>query len=244
MDPSAGSNPGLQAVLDSLVEAGRLAFEQNLRSVVLFGSAAEDRLRSTSDVNLMVVLHRFDAKQADAFRESLRLARAAVRASVMFVLASELPAAAEAFAVKFSDMARRHRLLFGEDLLASLTPSRQARLQRLRQVILNTTLRLREKYANLQEEQLPLVIADTASALRSAAGALMDLEGRAAHSSREALELFTQGLARPDLVGAVGRISTARETRSLPPGEARATVLQILELLGAMSHRAAQLVER
>ncbi len=56
-------------MLDAVVDAARRAFGDDLRSIVLFGSAAEGRLRATSDVNLMLVLRRFLADM-----ESLRLA--------------------------------------------------------------------------------------------------------------------------------------------------------------------------
>ena len=52
-------------------------------------------------------------------------------------------AAAEAFAVKFGDIGRRHRMLHGVDPFEALTASRAATIARLRQVLLNQLLRLR-----------------------------------------------------------------------------------------------------
>jgi hypothetical protein len=48
----------------AFVEAPRDAFGDRLISVVLFGSAAEGRLRPTSDVNVIVVLQAFDHDRA------------------------------------------------------------------------------------------------------------------------------------------------------------------------------------
>ncbi len=43
-------------VLAEFVEQALTALGETLRAIVLFGSAAENRLRATSDVNVVVVL--------------------------------------------------------------------------------------------------------------------------------------------------------------------------------------------
>jgi predicted nucleotidyltransferase len=65
-------------VLESFVEAARSCLGSDLRSIVLYGSAAEGRLRQTSDVNAIVILAAFDAAKVDQLREPLRTAHAAV----------------------------------------------------------------------------------------------------------------------------------------------------------------------
>src|SRR6185436_3140946 len=166
------------------------AFESDLVSVVLFGSAAEGKLRATSDVNILLVLRRFEQPRADRMREPLRLAHAAVQLNAMFVLEGELAAANEAFAVKFADIQARHRVLFGSDPFAGLGTPRDALIRRLRQVLLNQQLRLRERYVmlSLREEQLARVIADAAPPLRASAASLLQLEGRPAAAPKAALE--------------------------------------------------------
>src|SRR5205814_1302423 len=97
--------PGnVSRALEAFVEAAKSAFGPDLGAVVLYGSAAEGRLRSTSDVNVICALERFDGAKAAALREAMRLAHAAVRLEAMFLLKSEIPAAAEAFADKFADI--------------------------------------------------------------------------------------------------------------------------------------------
>ena len=111
----AGSLPAPVAEgLDRFVKAAEEALGPALKAAVLFGSAAEGRLRATSDVNLLLVLSEWD-ERADALREPLRSAQAAIRLSPMFVLERELPAAALAFPVKFADIQRRRRVLVGAD---------------------------------------------------------------------------------------------------------------------------------
>src|SRR5262249_23016997 len=180
----------VREVLGDFVEAARGAFGSDLRAVVLYGSAAEGRLRATSDVNVILVLGAFDRARAEALREPMRPAQAAVRLAAMFLLESEIPAAAEAFSVKFADILRRRRLLFGDDPFTRLAISRAAEITRLKQVLLNLILRLRAAYVlrSLREEQVAVLVAEAAGPLRACAATLIELEGRPAGSSREALQ--------------------------------------------------------
>src|SRR5258706_11975354 len=98
----------VRQVLDGIVDAARRAFGDDLRSIVLYGSAAEGRLRATSDINVMFVLSRFDETKANHFREPFRYACAAAEVSAMFVMEKEIGVAAREFAQKFADMQRRH----------------------------------------------------------------------------------------------------------------------------------------
>lgn len=230
-------------LLTRLTDSAKTSFGQDLTSVVLFGSAAEGRLRPTSDLNLLIVLKTFEKGCIDSFREPLRLAQVAARATAMFILEEELPAAAEAFAVKFDDIARRHRILYGENVIAKLSTPREARKQRLRQVLMNLTLRLRERYAtnSLREEQLAIVIAEAAGPLRATASTLYELEGNTAGSPKEALEKVAASLQGADWTQALKSISQARQDRSLPPGAAPAVLFDLIRLSQAMRARAERL---
>ena len=136
------------SVLDSVVASLREAFEDDLVSVVLFGSAAEGTASAAFRyLNVLVVLGRFDRDRVDRVREVVRSAQASVKLNAMFLVEDELPRAAEAFAVKFADLLRRRRVVFGTDVLAGLTVPREAQIRRLRQVLLNLKLRLRWFYA-------------------------------------------------------------------------------------------------
>jgi predicted nucleotidyltransferase len=85
----------VRQTLDEVVAGARKTFGDALRSIVLYGSAAEGRLRATSDVNLLFVLSRFDAERANAFRDLYRFAHSAVHLNAMRVLEKELPGRSE-----------------------------------------------------------------------------------------------------------------------------------------------------
>ncbi|PKB20812.1 nucleotidyltransferase domain-containing protein [Janthinobacterium sp. 64] len=233
----------IQRHLDVFVAAAQSAFGDDLAAAVLFGSAADGQVRATSDVNLLLLLKRFTPQAADALRGPLRLAHAAIDLQVMFLLDSELTQAADAFAVKFADIIARHRVLHGVDPFASLHTSRDAVLRRLRQVLLNQQVRMRERYMllSLNEEQLAGAIADAAGPLRAAAASLAQLEGKPALPGKQALEAFVDQLGEPALHSALQAMSTARETARLAPGQALPAFTSLMSITERLREHAEQM---
>jgi predicted nucleotidyltransferase len=232
-----------------LIAAAREALGDTLESVVLYGSAAEGRLRPASDVNVIFVLSRFDAAgtdgagHTDALGDAVRAAQAAIRLAPMFLLRDEIPHATAAFAVKFADIVRRHRVLYGTDPFAKLVIPRDRLIARLTQVLMNLRIRLRAAYVrhNRFEDQLVGVISDAAGGLRSAAATLLELEGQPRLAPREALLRVVESFGEPRLTDAVAQISVAREQGVLPPGKPREVVLALDDLAGRMHDRATTL---
>lgn len=235
--------PAVARVLEDFVATAREALDGDLRAIVLFGSGAEGRLRSTSDVNLIVVLSNFDRQRVDRLRDPYQAGRAIVRLECMFLLESEIPAAAEAFAGKLADVRRRRRVLFGADPFAGLAIPRSAALRQLRQLLLNLVLRLRAAYVerSLRDEQLAVVVAEAAGPLRSCAATLLELEGAPAPSAREALERVIDSLSAPGWERLSSELSEARERRELPPGEGGRVLFQLIDLAQRIRERAGEL---
>lgn len=236
----AVSQDTLDQVLAEFVQEARQAFTDDLLAVVLFGSAAEQRQRAGSDVNLIVFLEKLDARSLDAFRATVRVCHTSVRASVMFLLRTELAEAATLFAVKFNDIKNRHRLLWGNDPFPALEIDQVALRRLTREVLLNLGIRLRERYAllSLRQEQLLPVIAAAAAPLRSAALALLALQGGAGRDSpREALLKIAGETGRGDFLAAVHTLSQAREQETLPDGQAGTTLLTLSSLASYLLQR-------
>jgi len=223
-------------ILKEFIDAAQATFAADLKSIILFGSAAEGRLRATSDVNVILLLAQFDPQSAEAMREPLRVAQAAIRLSPMFLIEAELPSAITAFAEKFSDILRRRRILFGTDPFTGVTIPRGVVISRLDQVMLNLVLRLREAYVmrGLREEQLALAVAEAAGPLRSTAATILDLQGKPISSSKLALENFVQTSGNSSWSEVLKRISEAREKRLLPQGIAGPTLLQLIEIAASI----------
>jgi predicted nucleotidyltransferase len=233
-------------VLRDFVDDAKAAFAGDLRSIVLYGSAAEGRLRPTSDVNALVIVRHFDYAAAEKLREPLRVAQAAIRLNPMFVLENELPDSITSFAEKFADILRRRHILFGADPFVGVTISRDIVIARLDQVLLNLILRLRESYVlrGLREEQLALTVAEAAGPIRSCAATLLELQGNGMKSGREALATFVTRAAKSEWHETLSRLSEAREQLLLPPGVAETTLRQLIDIATALRAHVTALPDR
>lgn len=239
MDQEMHVPPEIYQGINLFLEEVKQSFGDDLVAAVLFGSAAEGRLRITSDVNLLLVLRRFDREQADKIRETFRDAHASMRLDVMFLLSSEIEPAMDAFAVKFADILSRRRILFGSDPFAHLVIQPESIRLRTRQVLLNLILRLRERYTliSLREEQLARIIADMSGPIRACAASILFLEGTPAGSPREALAAIVSLSADPQWSEALRLIDVARREGALPPGTAGTLIFSLLGLAESLYRR-------
>lgn len=227
--------------LRQFIDSAQESFGDQLVSAVLFGSAAEGRLRPTSDVNLIVVLREFVPAQFEALGPALQLGRAAIRLEVMFLLTREIAAAMECFAEKFSDVLRRHEVLYGPDPFLGLCVPRNAEIVRLRQALLNLTLRLRAIYAETtgRPEQVARAVADAAGPLRASAASLLEIRTGSAVPPREALEQIVEQAQQSKWTRALGEIPLIRQERSpsYSPSEILVAIIEIAEYLRNAAER-------
>ncbi len=229
--------------LTSFVDTAVNAFGSDLKSIVLYGSGAEGRLGPASDVNVVLVLTSFDVAKAASLRNAFAAAHAAIQLTAMFLLEAEIGAAMESFGQKFSDIARRHRVIYGEDPFASVSVPRAAVILRLKQVLLNLTLRMREAYVEQGStpERISELIADWAGPLRSCAATLLEVEGQPAAAPKEALINFAAGLEGPGWDEVMNHISEARHRRMLTAGAGDVTLIRMIELAARLRARAASI---
>ena len=242
-----GLAENVELVLNGFLQSARQAFGPDLLSVVLYGSAAEARMRAASDVNVILVLSRFNGAAATKIREPLNLAATAVRLRVMFLLQDEVAPASEAFAQKFTDILHRRKIIYGPDPFEGLTISRFAHIYRLKQVLLNLTLRLREGYISHggndrgNDAGLAALIAESSGPLRTSAASLLELEGAPSQPPKESFQSLLAALDPPLSPGLAASVSEARELRPLPEGTAAASLLELIELAARMRARAGML---
>jgi predicted nucleotidyltransferase len=166
------------------------SFGDSLKSLLLFGSAAEGRLRATSDVNIVMVFSRLELDRVKAWRSQVELLVAAIDLQPLILLEDEIAAAAEAFAVKYFDILHRRRVLHGTDPFATLTISDEALQRRVSQVLLNLALRLRHTMFLGNDAGRTHALVDAIGPLRASAVALQELTRQPRSEPREALLWF------------------------------------------------------
>jgi predicted nucleotidyltransferase len=236
-----GLPSNVASVLSAFLTATRDALADDLVSAVVFGSAAEGQLGPASDVNLLLVLGAFAPDRVAQMRDAYLTAEAAIKLRAMFVLEDELSTAAEFFAQKFADILRRHKTVYGKDVLTSLKVARPAEIFRLRQILLNLVLRLREACVarGHRPEQVARILADTFGPLRAACATLLELEGTPNTDSSAALATVAASFGAQS--SNVAALMVAAHEGKFLGAEAPDALFQVLALVVHVSQRAARL---
>lgn len=166
--------------LDRLVEDLRVAYGDNLTSVVLYGSVATEEHRGQpSDYNLLIVLNRISS-------EDLRLSNNAMRDWLkvgqplpIYFTVEELQRAADVFPIEFLQMEKARQILFGHDLFEFVEIS-PANLRHQTEYELRTKLlQLRRLYipAANSVEKLSALMSDSLSSFAALFRAVLILHG-------------------------------------------------------------------
>lgn len=137
--------------LGELVEKLTAAGGDNLKSAVLYGSAARGEFHPKhSDLNVLCVLERLDASVLEKLGPAAAWwARRGHPAPLLFTRES-LGRAADVFAIELLDIQAGHRVLFGEDVFTTMeVPMDLHRLQVERELRINL-IRLRQHFLTEQ----------------------------------------------------------------------------------------------
>ncbi|HXJ39454.1 MAG TPA: hypothetical protein VNH18_09240 [Bryobacteraceae bacterium] len=107
--------------LNQLVEKLRTAFGVELVSVILHGSAvAGDHHKGYSDYNVLCVLREITPRQLGASEPVLRWWREKGNPSPLLLTSREVKTSTDSFPIEFHDICERHRVLWGEDVVAGM----------------------------------------------------------------------------------------------------------------------------
>ncbi|MGA2965623.1 MAG: hypothetical protein ABSD64_05375 [Terriglobales bacterium] len=120
-----------EKLINEFVERMRAAAGTNLRSAVLYGSAAAgDHIHDYSDVNLLCVLGETSFAAIAALAPAIAWWAKQKHRAPLLLTAEEMRRSADVFSIEFLDMRRHYRLLWGEDVLQTLEiPMRWHRAQ-------------------------------------------------------------------------------------------------------------------
>jgi predicted nucleotidyltransferase len=133
--------------LHQLVEKLKAAAGANLKSIVLYGSAARGEFQAQhSDLNILCVLDKIDAPELAKLRDPAAWWEQKGHPAPLVFTLDELRNSADVFAIELMDIRAAHRVLLGEDVFANLdVPTHLHALQVERELRTNLT-RLRQGY--------------------------------------------------------------------------------------------------
>jgi hypothetical protein len=166
----------IQDGLDRFSERIQQALGEHLISIVLYGaSASEEPVPESLSVEVMIVVDDVSIKVLDAAALPVQMGRHEFRLAVLFLSEDELHRSTDVFPIKFLQMQRHHRVVYGRDVLSGLQISRQHLRLRCEQEIKNLMLRLHRFYLDQHglPEQIEMTLIRTASAFVESLGLVL-----------------------------------------------------------------------
>jgi hypothetical protein len=179
-------------MLDELVRKLKAAAGANLKSVILYGSAATEEFHAKhSDLNLLCVVDQADAAHLEALHGAAEWwIRRGQRAPLVFTL-DELRRSADIFAIELLDMKSRHRVLHGGNVLTGLEVPLQFHSIQVEHELRSNWLRLRQAILAAPKKPkiyLEIMTASFASFAALFRHALIALGEPPAETKREAVD--------------------------------------------------------
>jgi hypothetical protein len=185
-------DPKLEEFVQKLKSAGGA----NLKSVILYGSAATEEFHAKhSDLNLLCVVEQTDALHLEALHGAVAWwARRGQRAPLVFTL-DELRQSADIFAIELLDMKWRHRVLHGENVLSGLEVPMRFHSFQVERELRSNWLRLRQAILAAPKKPkiyLEIMIASFSSFAALFRHALIAMGEAPAETKREAIDRIAQ----------------------------------------------------
>jgi hypothetical protein len=136
----------MDKLLAQLVERLQKAYSDRLVSIVLYGSAAAgDHQAKFSDYNILCVLSEISPRELAAGEDIFRWWREQCSPAPMLLTEHEVATSTDCFAIEFLDIQRRHRLLFGKDVITPLVIDQSFYRAQVEHDLRAKLLRLRQK---------------------------------------------------------------------------------------------------
>src|SRR5271170_339359 len=166
----------MEQKLQDLVDRLQKAHQERLVSVILYGSAASgDHHGEFSDLNVLCVLTRVTPAELAASEPIFKWWRDG-NPTPLLLSEEEVRTSTDCFPIEFHDMQEQRRVLFGQDVIASLVIDKTFYRAQIEHELRAKLLRLRQKAASAladKQELLRLMIDSVSSFLVLARHALL-----------------------------------------------------------------------
>lgn len=136
-----------EIIFENYVRDWQSAFGKELQSIVLYGSAARgEYLPGKSDINFLIVLTPAGITQLRAAIELTEKWRKQKVAVPLVITRTYIDNSLDTFPIEFLSMRQHHRVVFGEDVLASLNISKTNLRLQIEREVKGKLLHLRENF--------------------------------------------------------------------------------------------------
>jgi hypothetical protein len=226
--------------LDELVQKLKTAAADNLKAVILYGSAATEEFHAKhSDLNILCLLNQADAAHLEALHGPVDWwTRRGQRPPLVFTL-EELRRSADIFTIELMDMKARHRILYGENVLAEISVPLHYHAIQVERELRTDWLRLRQAILTSPKKSkiyLELMVSSFSAFAALFRHALIALGETPAGTKREAVERIAK-FAGADPAG-FQAILTLREGKlSARDIDAEKTINQYFSFVEAVTEK-------
>jgi len=182
--------------LEELVQKIKAAAADNLKAVILYGSAATEEFHTKhSDLNVLCLVEQADAAHLEALHGPVQWwIRRGQRPPLVFTL-DELRRSADIFTIELLDMKSRHRILYGENVLAEISVPLHNHANQVERELRTDWLRLRQAILAAPKKSkvyLELMISSFSAFAALFRHALIALGEAPAETKREAIGRIAQ----------------------------------------------------
>jgi len=182
--------------LEELVQKIKAAAADNLKAVILYGSAATEEFHTKhSDLNILCLVEQADAAHLEALHIPVQWwIRRGQRPPLVFTL-DELRRSADIFTIELLDMKSRHRILYGENVLAEISVPLHNHANQVERELRTDWLRLRQAILAAPKKSkvyLELMISSFSAFAALFRHALIALGEAPAETKREAIGRIAQ----------------------------------------------------
>ena len=133
--------------LTELVSRLKKAAENNLLCVILYGSAATEEFHpGHSDLNVLCIMRELGKEELSKLHAASTWWAKKGHPAPLFFTLNELHHSADIFAIELLDIKAARRILYGEDVIASLHVPMDLHRVHVERELRNNTLRLRQRY--------------------------------------------------------------------------------------------------
>lgn len=180
----------VEKLLSELVARLKSALGTALESVTLYGSAASgDFSERFSDLNVFCVLSQVGVKELEASEKIFEWWRDQGNPAPLLMAREEVVRSTDCFPIEFHDMSERRRVLYGEDIVASLRIDDRFYRAQVELELRAKLLRLRQKAAGVlhQPDLLTGLMTDSISTFALLVRHALRLHGEAiaSHAKRD-----------------------------------------------------------
>ena len=182
--------------LDEFVQRLKAAAADNLKAVILYGSAATEEFHAKhSDLNILCLVEQADAAHLEALHGAVEWwVRHDQRPPLVFTL-EELRRSSDIFTIELLDMKSRHRILYGENVLAGISVPLHNHSIQVERELRTDWLRLRQAILGAPKKSkvyLELMVSSFSAFAALFRHALIALGEAPSETKREAIDRIAQ----------------------------------------------------